>query len=304
VPFEIGFGGGSALAENQRRLELRRELPALAAVAEGAHLLEDAIALREFWSGTQGRSAPRQTVSGAADVDFGNSVVLAVTWSLPADVQLQWQPALRANDRWVVRLHARSAAAPAAASATSAALVARTQVFVLSRPDTGLAVEIAAVPTGVGEWQEAARFDLRAADQAKHLRVLRCADLADGGADVARVRRVTTSAEFEALLPELRVFGANVTADWADCSRETVLLVDLGEGRTDPGISLTVGQQAGADVLTLNQKAPSGEDPGAHRPRLLLKLPRRAADLLVVSRVQCGPAPAQEHALARLPALH
>jgi len=121
----------------------------------------------------------------------------------------------------------------------------------------------------------------------------------DGGAEQPAFGRARSQEEFTRLC-ETMAIRKKRDANWVNWQREEVIVVLAGEMRTAGGAHTTTTTQAGVHTITYHLYSTSGEDPGLHRPYLIIKVPKSSATIVLKQSRHAGPAPADVKEVARL----
>jgi len=116
----------------------------------------------------------------------------------------------------------------------------------------------------------------------------------------AGVDPVNTVTEWRAVTQRLGAECAALTDSFGDLAVDWVVVVRTGAAARWPGCRLRVATEEGVDVLTIATRAPSGREVPPVAEAVVLKLPRRNAQLAIVLERHCGPAPPEQITLAVL----
>lgn len=117
----------------------------------------------------------------------------------------------------------------------------------------------------------------------------------------AGVDPVATVTDWRAVSQRLGAECAALTDAIGELAADWVVVVRTGAAARWPGCRLRVATEEGVDVLTIATRAPSGREVPSVAEAVVLKLPRRNAQLAIVLERHCGPAPPEQTTLAVLP---
>jgi hypothetical protein len=293
VPFALGAAFVAAMVVQGATpglVPLQRWPVTNATTSPDIACIGDAIAWRAAWAA----HAPAK--SSPPDVDFARQVVLVAARPQSLGDRLVWRTGERAGNGWRVRLAVEYAAEQGSNERDAGESGA---MFLLPRDDLPIAVELA----DGDRWNELAHLAAAPiAAKAPLPPVLRMRQFDDCGAKSELVLCAESAAEWRRARAQLLLPAPGMPDDWVDFAHERVFVFAAARDRVYPGFGLAAATEEGVDVFTLEQRAPSGRDPGLRSSCVVLALPRRPHQLSLVLRTSAGPAPGKERTLATFPA--
>ncbi len=226
------------------------------------------------------RAAREKTGPASREIDFVGHVLLAVPCAAASGQRLLWGRAERRDDAW----HASLMLAPAEPVPADERVPASEPprrlepgaMFLLPRLDVPLVLHLpGTVQCTLPPPENPARGET--------IKILALHDLAGGGGgDAPRCRRATTAAEWRELQAEVGESAKAVDLSALDFARYTVVWLAPEPARAFPGFLVRTATEEGVDVVTVDQRFPSGRALPERSPSALLVLPRRPRQLSIV----------------------